>query len=275
MSANGCGSEVPDPDPSPAPEQPAPRERSGPAIEIDARRVTRTEAPPAGVAEQLSWFGSGDGSCELNTTGRPRITFIRKYFAYSERYDPAKNDEPVIGEELYVCFPGFEDALPVDVSVRAPDGSTRRLRARRLTPDSPLFLALQVLPGDQLGHHIVTARQGPRHASSSYTVGTPTASFARVVPRDGTPGADARRGPVRIVVIALKPRRRIELRLYRRHSTTGLFNFVSSIPIQVDANGEALVEIRNTAHGRRGSYIVVPSVRGLFSESSPLTFDLP
>lgn len=260
--------------PVPPAERLRPRAPSGPPITFDGGALRRSKSPPAGVAEQLSYYGVGDGSCERNQGGRPRIGFIRKFFAYKEEYDPAKNDEPVIGEEIYVCFPGFKDEKPISVAVTGPDRKLRRYEARWLGPGSAVFLPIELLPGGPLGRYAVSARQGSSRASSAFRVRAPNLPLARVVPRTRD-GGHARKPPIRIVVVGLKPRRRIQLRLYRGKSGSGVFGFVTSLPVQLDANGEAIIEIRRTTASTPGSYLVVPNVRGLFTENSSLSFDLP
>ena len=188
--------------------------------------VQRREAPPAGVAEQVSYFEIGDGGCPTEVDA-PSVQF------------PADDREVEINEPYYICVLGFAPGRPIEVTVRRPDG--REIDAR-LTSEgqfAPGTLPWESLPRDPVGRYSVTARQGATSANSSFDVQRASAPRLREIENFVAPGK-----PVRLGFAGFQPREEVRFHLYReRRPGSGRFSYLTSMTARMDENGEAIHEI--------------------------------
>ena len=109
LAVAACGEEA-------APRKPASATRSP---------LERRDAPPAGVAKQISYFALGDGC----PSDHPPIDFLG-----SRRLE--------IAQTSWMCLNGFAPRRPIDVSIARSDGSVLR---RRVTPSPSSGKALVTL----------------------------------------------------------------------------------------------------------------------------------
>lgn len=201
--------------------------------------LERRDAPPAGVAEQVSYFAAGNGGCPEGDG--PTVRFLGGY--------PREGQE-WIGQNFVICVSGFERKRAVTVNVRRPDG--RNLK-RRITFDRRYGLhqlPWLPLPGDPLGRHDVTARQGTTTAKASFSVRRAPFPWVRSLDAFVPPGR-----PVRIVLAGFPSGQSVRLHLYRK-SASGRFSYLTSITSRVDRRGEALYQLSTAPATPRDDYLV-------------------
>ena len=92
---------------------------NAPTPAADRTPLKRRDAPPAGVAEQVSYFSVGNGGCPEGD--QPAVRFLGGF--------PREGQES-IGQQFVICLSGFAKGRPVRVSVRRPDGRRRGLAGR-------------------------------------------------------------------------------------------------------------------------------------------------
>jgi hypothetical protein len=210
----------------------------------DRLPVEPREAPPAGVAEQVSFFEIGNGGCPTEA-GAPQVTFFGGY------------PDPTVVEigrpHFQICLLGFSPEGPVDVSVRRPDGrevveevpSEGDFPVRRL-PWLPL-------PGDPLGRYEVTASQGSASASGAFVVRRGSTPRVTAVEPYVPPGE-----VVRLVFAGFAPRQTVRFHVYRAavDNSTERHSYLTSLTTQVDENGETLHEIQTEPRAPEAKYLV-------------------
>src|SRR5215210_1594120 len=94
---------------------------------VDDIPSERREAPPAGVADEVSFFEIGDGTCPTEADA-PTVTFYGGF--------PREGEVEVGQPHFQICLLGFVPGRSVDVTVGRPDGREirRRVPAVRETP---------------------------------------------------------------------------------------------------------------------------------------------
>jgi hypothetical protein len=182
------------------------------------------EAPPAGVAEQVSYFEIGNGGCPSRADA-PEVRLLTRVVEMNHSY--------------YVCLLGFAPDRPVELTLRRPDG--RRV-VERVEPqgDFPVrTVSLLAAPQDPVGRYGVIARQGSARATSSFEVRRASQPRLREIEDYFPPGE-----PVRLGFAGFRPGQEVRFYLYRAHrSATGRFTYLASITARMDENGEAIPEI--------------------------------
>jgi hypothetical protein len=186
--------------------------------------LERREAPPAGVAEQVSYSALGNGGCPSKADA-PEIRLLSRVVE--------------INHSPYVCLLGFAPERPVELTLRRPDG---RSVVERVEPQGDLPVRTVVLlaaPQEPVGRYGVTARQGSTRATSSFEVRRASQPRLRAIENHFPPGQ-----PVRLGFAGFRPTREVRFHLYRqRRSANGRFTYLASMTARMDENGEAIHEI--------------------------------
>jgi hypothetical protein len=186
------------------------------------------EAPPAGVAEQVSYFEIGNGGCP-SRANRPKIQLVGTY----------DGREVHINQPYYVCLLGFSREGPVEFTLRRPDGR-RVVRPVERQGDSPLrTVSLVSLPGDPVGRYVLVARQGSARATTWFEMRRASKPRLRELEKYVPPGQ-----PVRLGFAGFRPREEVRFYLYReRRLGSGRYSYLASMTARMDENGEAIHDI--------------------------------
>lgn len=210
---------------------------SPPTTEVGV--LKRRDTPPQGVKAQFEFFGEGDGVC----------------FGLDESKPAAVVDFPQleIAMSFVLCFPGFVAKRPVDAQVRRPDGRVVAVTASDFnSPDGIPYTSWTTLPGDPVGVYSVSATQGSRRGTGTFTVRP--ASVARMV---AAPPPVAPLGTtVRLGLAGFPANRAVELHLYHARSKAA-WGYVTTLLPKVDGDGQAIVSIPTAADDPKGPYCVV------------------
>jgi hypothetical protein len=215
--------------------------KTGTTPSAEKTPLERRDAPPAGVAEQVSYFEVGDGGCP--ESDEPRVRFLGGF--------PREGQES-IGQSFVICVLGFAKERSVEVNVLSPDGRNveRRVpfdRAYGLHP-----LTWNPLPGDPLGRYDVTATQETRTAKASFSMRLAPIPRVRLLDFYVPPGR-----PVRIVLAGFDPGQLVRLNLYRDlRVPSGRFSYLTSISVRTDERGEALHQFSTDRDAPRDRYLV-------------------
>ena len=186
--------------------------------------LERREAPPAGVAEQVSYFELGNGGCPSKADA-PEIRLLSRVVEVNEFY--------------YVCLLGFPPKRTVALALRRPDG---RSVVERIEPqgDFPVRTVVRfVAPQNPVGRYRVTASQSSTRATNSFEVRRASQPRLREMEDYFSPGQ-----PVRLGFAGFRPRQKVRFHLYRQPpSASDRFTYLASMTARMDENGEAIHEI--------------------------------
>jgi len=216
--------------------------KTGPKPSADKTPLERRDAPPAGVAEQVSYFELGDGGCP--ESDHPAVRFLGGF--------PREAQAPVGQITFTICVLGFSKERPVGVTVRRPDGRevSRRVPFNKGYGLHPLPWV--PLPGDPLGRYDVSASQGATTAKAGFYVRRAPAPRVFVLEFYVPPGS-----PVPIVLAGFEPRQRVRLNLYRgRGDSSSRFSYLTSITVPTDERGEALYRFTTDPNASPARYLV-------------------
>ena len=222
-----------------APESPAGSTGSAVSSADDANYLQRRDTPPEGVAAQLQFFAGGGPPC-----------------AAVDESTPAINVEgmPWVAGVYRLCVTGIEAAVPIEVALTLPDGTTRDYTlTSRLGGIALQHLA--VLPGEPIGTYRATATQGRTQITGSYEVTRATVPSALTVPpTEGPPGSTFRFG-----LAGFPPDSEIELDLYQRDGDNAArYLYLTTLPpAMTDGVGEAIYELPTAADDPVAGYCVV------------------
>jgi hypothetical protein len=209
--------------------------------------LQRHDPLPDGVPEQVSFWLGGGGVCFEDEDGPPRIR---------------PQAGLVVPTEFLLCFPGFDHAGPLQVTITPPAGrpATVALRAPGGGEQS-FFYRSPRLPGHPLGEYRITARQA----------GTVVRASFRVVAPDGPrlwveQPVNRRLGAVvHMYVAGFAPNRTIHLNVYGGEP----FGYRTSVPLRVGADGGGHVGIATAADDPPGCYGVSHPDLGDSSDYDP------
>jgi hypothetical protein len=202
------------------------------------------EAPPPGVAEQVSYFEIGDGGCPGAVA--PSVRFLGGF--------PIEGETEIAYPALRICPVGFSAQRPIDVIVRRPDAR----EIRRTVPagrNQVRWVSWLPLPGDPLGRYTVAAGQGPKESASSFTVHA--ASRPRLVAVEGAAHRPvAPGGSVHIAFAGFRRRAAVTLNVYRkvnRNSTR--YVYVTSLTARMDQDGQRVRTVRVDRRSPAAKYL--------------------
>lgn len=127
--------------------------------------------------------------------------------------DPQVLTEPsgggTIASKTSIQFCRFAPSQDLAIEIRQPDGTTMQYQNRTNDLGNGEMDWFSV-PGEPLGVYTVTATQGPRRATGTFTISAPSAPTVVVFPSSAPPGAE-----FRVALAGFPPRQRVPLRLYR------------------------------------------------------------
>ena len=207
----------------------------------------RRDAPPAGVARQLSYYPGGDGPCnqEESAFSRPSI------------YVSGFHEQPEIGERFDLCFPRFDPSRELSVLVQLPNGRTIE---KSLAPDWS-SLRWQPRPTDPLGTYRVTARQGEASASAMFQLVESSGPTLRVIPPDSIPPKPG--DTFEIALVGYPPSQPARIHVYSELTSqqNATHRYRSSLTVSMNSKGRALVIITTMPSDKPGCwhFISVPT----------------
>lgn len=191
------------PTPEPAVETPA-EESTGPSRGEPTLR--RRDVPPEGVPAQLTFLPPTDG-CDVPTAPAPEVT--------------PGSGSLALGQSFLICVRGFATTSLVSVRVNLPDGQTRQSFVANQKDENGWQFG--VTTSDPTGTYRITATQGSRVATASFTVVLP---FLPVIgtagPTSGSPGTT-----FRFAVVSAAPAQDVPLDVYRRNEV-GRFSYITT-----------------------------------------------
>jgi hypothetical protein len=229
-----CGG---DDEPQPAEPTPEPRQQAKEGV------LERRDAPPAGVADQVSFFGIGDGSCS-EMAAEPTLNFFSA--ETGEVPSPATVE---MGDGFRFCLAGFDPAAAIDVSVQLPDSRTQTRAVEPAEGSGPRFLEWDPVPGDPLGSYEVTASQASATAMGEFTVELASEPGIRVVGQ-----AVARGDRVQIAVTGFQPDETVPLHVYGPQPSGTAHAYLTTLEPRVDHEGQLLYELATSADDPEGLY---------------------
>jgi hypothetical protein len=229
--------------------------------------LQRRDAPPAGVADQVSFFGIGDGSCSEMPAG-PTVNFFSA--ETGEVPSPATVE---MGNAFRFCLAGFDPAAAIDVSVQFPDGSTQTRSVGPAQGSAPRFLDWDPVPGDPLGSYEVTASQASATATGEFTVELASEPGIRVPEGVVAPG-----DRVQIALTGFQPDETVPLHVYGPQPSGTAHGYLTTLESRVDHDGQLLYELGTSADDPEGLYYVTldeaagePEVEANSSMRGPVT----
>lgn len=233
MTLIGCGNSDQD-----IATEATPREHAVPSTEpaTTTSPLKRREAPPQGALGQFSVFVGGDPPCLGHVeTARPEVT--------ADIYP-----RPEVGTFFYLCFNGLKYSDPTHVDVTLPNGTLRSSSERYA------FKGWYVMPGDPLGTYRVTARQGNKIASGSFSV-TP-ASTPRILllrPDMGAPGST-----FSFILAGFSPRALVPVDVCVASEKKDRCSYLTTLQLRMDDQGTLLYRLKTEATDPPGTYCLVP-----------------
>ena len=201
--------------------------------------LQRRDAPPEGVKAQFEFFQEGDGACVGLDESKPAAV--------------VDFPKPEIAMTFIICFPGFTHNQPVQADVRLPDGKVRKITASFFnTPEGVPYASWTSVPGDPLGTYQVSASQGTRQGTGTFTVAA--ASTPRTVgiePTSGAPGT-----AFRFALAGFGAGSVVDLYLYRGEGN-GIYRYLTTVTVTMDGNGQTILNFPTRADDPKGSYCFV------------------
>jgi hypothetical protein len=216
--------------------QPPPPPPPPPTGEVSP--LARRDAPPEGVASQLTFFIGGDSGCVGYQGGPPPA---RIHLAETMVRSPAT---------FLVCFPGFAAGQPLTLEVARPDGVIRRFVGSQGAGGG---ISVPVVPGDPFGRYVLRARQGNINASAALTV-SPATEPTVVLIRGGE--GDPRLGdPIELGLGGFPPSTSVRLHAYfRTNLQEAIGAYVTSFDVPTDRYGQATLTIPTSPDDPAGCY---------------------
>ena len=138
---------------------------------------------------------------------------------------------------------------PVDAEVRLPDGTIRRTDVTEIDFDGVAYLSWYALPGDPVGDYAVRATRGRLTGTGTFTVSPASRPDILVAPPTLAPAGTT----FRIGIVGFEPNATVPLFVYR-NLEGGPYEFVTTLSIKVDAQGQTLYELPTHTDDPRGEY---------------------
>ena len=210
--------------------------------------LQRRDAPPTGVADQVSFFGIGNGGCS-DEPETPTVHFFS--YQLGEVPGPATVD---MGDSFAFCLAGFDPAGDVEVVVQRPDGNElNRTVAPPPNSDFPVrTLSWDPVPGDPLGAYMVTARQGAATASGKFTVQLASQRGLRVI-RGGLSSLEPG-DTVRIALTGFEANESVPIHIYGPRGESAQHVYLTTVAPRVDGDGQLLYELVTRPNDPEGFY---------------------
>ncbi len=209
-----------------------------PQAQSEQSLLQRRDAPPSGIRSQFEFFQEGNGFCRGLPSGPPRALV---------EVNPVE-----IGQFFAICFPDFVKHRPVNAEVTLPNGDVRRSLVTDIDTDGVAYWAWSALPGDPLGAYGVSATQDAVRGTGTFTVNRASRPGILVPPPHlGPPGTT-----FRLAIFGFEPNEMVPVYVYRTGTNGGggLYDFVTTLSVPVDAEGQAIYELRTRADDPRGTY---------------------
>jgi hypothetical protein len=221
--------------------------------------LKRHDAPPQGVAEQVTFFFGGDPPDPLcasvsRATTRPSVVTNLK----------ARSAEVL--SEFDVCLVNFISSEPATIEIERPGGTVER-RTIRLSRDeeaTQLGFRFEALPDDPLGNYRIEATQGSIKAATTFRLAAgsePDLGFYSKRNRD----ADAwelRKGEAVLLGLTGFPLDQpTSLHFYRVTDGSDPYNtkavYVTTLRLQTNSDGQALSALSTARDDPEGCFAVV------------------
>jgi hypothetical protein len=206
---------------------------------------------PPGVPAQFEYFDVGDGPCaEFTIDDGPSVVT-----SFPTTY---------ILSDALICFPGFDPAVPTDVTITDPDGSeSSRVAPEQGSYDDPPtvyqgipYLLFHLELYAPTGTYRVTAEQGATTQSALFEVQQPPVASLEVrPPTSGPPGT-----AFTIELAGFSPGTSAVVDVY---SGEGTFAYVTTRPCQpTDTEGRAVLVLSTSPADPSGIYCFVVRASG-------------
>jgi hypothetical protein len=237
--------------------QPLPPGTPAPAAESPFKR---RDVPAEGASVLLGWYGGFGGPgvyCLLSPSAGLYMHQWRDGESETTGCALSVNNDLILRLEEFAPGPD-----PI-VEVRRPDGSTTVLADPNEDGGS---LTIQL--GDPFGEYTVTASQGTRTASGTFTVQPGLERITRVLPNTGASNImGSAAGPpgstFRITMAGFEPHQVVRLRLYRSVGR-GTYRFATYLePVRVNERGEASQALSTAVDDPEGEYVVATEPESL------------
>jgi hypothetical protein len=235
--------------------------------------LSRRDAPPLGVARQLSHFGIGDGTC-LVDPGEPAITYWSFPIAvYERREDAPPPNQTEAGEDWVFCVHHVPPYDPIALEVEGPEGYriTGELPPAS-DPDIPRSWSIPIGRELPRGSYTVTAQVDGEELRNTFDVVAPLRRGVRLA---GLDEAELRAGePIELIVIGFSPGDPIDVDVYRDIHGTQDFEYVTTLPTRIDADGIGSLTIPTSADDPRTGHVLYPRVPDVDRREDAAYFEL-
>jgi len=212
------------------------------------------EAPPVGVASQITYFAGAGPSvvCGQQTSAKPEIKVSggeAQITGSSVSRTRATDASLQIGGELLLCMFNFQQHTPITVTSTTPDG-----HSTALTPVSQqgswFTYYATMTPDMKLGTYRVTARQAHSVVRASFYLADAKVPGYRLI-------SSAHHRPL-VLVVGLQPNQSFSLLMYREPAEGGdsTAGYVGRIIRTADARGVATIELRPQRDDQHGCFAI-------------------
>lgn len=256
LVAGGCGGGDAGPGTAPA----EPRDVREPGDRRDRPTpLGRHDAPPDGVARQISFAAIGDDLC-AGGPETPGISYGRlPLVVYEHGEQPPPEDEMEVGRVVEICVRHVAPELPIELKLDGPEGFHRELT---IPPDDyPSVARRWVLAIERMtprGTYAVEARAGGLRLMSTFEVvdaRLPAVRFA------GRSKAFEAGETIEAFVVGFEPGESAVVDVYR-YDDAGDLTYATTISTQVEADGIGPLAIPTSRRDPRTSYVLRPRMDG-------------
>jgi hypothetical protein len=216
--------------------------------------VRRRDAPPKGVAEQLSYFSGGDGPCgDIDSyTYRESDPYREPTIKVSGFHNP-----PEIGEAFDFCFPAFNPSRALTVQVEFPTGRV----VRKIVPPDWTAMRWEPRPRDPIGTYRVSVTQDGATASTLFKLVESTGPVMRIIqPEQQDYNPPEPGDTVELALVGYPPNRPALVHLYKPQQDDR-YDYLSSIEVAIGPNGRGYVIITTTRDAKPGCYLFASDLK--------------
>ena len=212
--------------------------------------------PPYAEEAQIAFFDANQGQ-ETKCSGAFSGLALQEPTFMAVSNNSTGQDQEV-GDIVFLCFGGFAPNQNVEVELKSSVGETLSNRLRTGEDGVAQWRWLSV-PPTPIREYAVTADQGRRHVSDTFTLRSATSPRLLIAPPSDRAGAEFRVYLVGLDTIGLEDGAKVRLRLHRREGTDlqPVARYVTDLPtVTIDQRGNAMVTIQTSRDDRKGQYIM-------------------
>lgn len=218
--------------------------------------LKRRDAPPDGFKQQLATYDGGTRQSCIDHQGEETPL---GYF------DDGPMVQREIGRGFWICFAGFVPDQNIEATVNRPDGTIEQ-EEYRVYPDGSGGKYWLGLPGSPLGGYTITATQGERQATVSFTLYPASGPRIAVTPNVGLPGTT-----FQIYLAGYQPNQVVQMHLYR---SADYVTALSTIQVNERGESDSPYVLTTESDDQEGVYLVTDTPVERVVTSGDRTFNV-